>query len=757
MGKSLISSYKTTIALLSLYALSMAIATFIEKYSGTEIAKIAIYHSPLFFILQLFLVINFVAVLLERKLFRSGKWGFFTIHLAFIIILAGALTSHIFGKEGAIHLREGDKSEYMIIRSNKGESERKLPFGMELIKFTLKRYPGSSSPSSYESLIRVHDKDGKSFESLISMNNVLDYKGYRFFQASFDKDEKGSILSINQDVAGRNVTYTGYILLVIGFILSFTGKNTRFRQLSRNLKQLKKSAAAGLILLFFSLSANAQDNSIKDLYNLFQKNAVPVEHAAHFGALPLQSLDGRIEPVSAFSSEVLRKLHRSDKIGNLNSDQFLLSLIAMPDMWMQLPFITLKNKKIASHFGLTSGQCAYIELFDEEGNYKLQRDLDAIFAKPPSARSHFDKDLIKFDEQINIFYQLATDQMLNIFPIPDDTNHKWSATNELLDSYLENIVLALKTGDWRPAEQSLKAISDYQEKNTSIQINKQRLKAELLSGRLNIFRQCKKIYLIFGGILLVFAFVSLFKRNKFLKIGIISLITLITLGLLYHIFGIALRCYIAGYAPWSNAYETMVYVAAITVAAGLLFARQSTITLALATLFGGIILFVSGLNWMDPQISPLVPVLKSPWLMIHVAVIVAAYGFFGIGFLLGLTNLNLMLFNRKKKYPVLSQRLGELTIINEMALLAGLALMTTGTFVGAVWANESWGRYWGWDPKETWALITLVVYAIALHLRLLKIWDNPKALNWASVIAFASVLMTYFGVNYYLTGMHSYG
>ncbi|GHT60187.1 hypothetical protein AGMMS50239_08630 [Bacteroidia bacterium] len=505
------------------------------------------------------------------------------------------------------------------------------------------------------------------------------------------------------------------------------------------------------LTLFPVTSANAQNASNADI--LLQKYVISTEHAARFGELPMQSLDGRIEPVNTFSSEALRKLHHSDKIGNLNSDQFLLSLLAMPEMWMRVPLITLKNEQIAKKYGLNSRQCAYIELFQDDDIYKLQDDLQTVYSKPPSERSRFDKDLIKLDEQVNVFYRLVNDQMLNIFPEPDAPNHKWSASNELLNIYLFYVQKGLKTGDWMQAEQSLEAIRDYQKKNTTLQIDNQKLKAELLYNRLTIFQQCKKIYLISGGILLVLAFISLFKKNKGLQTGIISLVILILMASLYHLSGIGLRWYIAGYAPWSNAYETMVYVAFITIVAGVFFIRQSSITFALASLFGGVILFVSGLNWMDPQISPLVPVLKSPWLMIHVAVIVAAYGFFGIGFLLGLTHLGLgFIMKKNPESPA-----NKLTIINEMALIVGLTLMTIGTFVGAVWANESWGRYWGWDPKETWALVTIVVYTVVLHLRLVKKWNRPVIFNAASVLAFASVLMTYFGVNYLLSGMHSYG
>ena len=742
MGKSLISSYKTTVGLLLVYALGLGAATFVEKYWGTEIAKVFIYHSPLFFALQFFLVVNFVASALQHQLLRRKKWGFLIIHFSLIIILAGALCTHITGTEGTVHLRAGENLDYMTIRTNRGENPQQLPFRLELIKFTVERYPGSSSPSNFESLVCIHDGT-QSFERRISMNNVLDYKGYRFFQSSFDSDEKGTILSVNRDKAGRNITYTGYALLIIGFILSFTDKNSRFRQLARRL----------LILLIFITPLKVQAGSPENISRFLFRNAVNAEHAALFGALPLQSLDGRIEPVGTFSSEVLRKLHHSDKIGNLNSDRFLLSLLAMPEMWMQVPVIALKNEQIVKQYGLTAGHCAYIQLFEIDGAYKLQDDLDAVYVKPPSERNRFDKDLIKLDEQVNVFYRLVNGQMLNIFPDPEAPNHKWSASNELLNSYLSDVLTCLKTDDWTQAGQSLEAIRSYQEKNTTLRIDDRKLKAELLYNRLNIFRQCKKVYLISGGILLVLSFIALFRKNKWLATGIISLTVLVSIALLYHLFGIGLRWYIAGYAPWSNAYETMVYVAFVTVVAGLFFVRQSSITFALSGLFGGIILFVSGLNWMDPQISPLIPVLKSPWLMIHVAVIVAAYGFFGIGFLLGLTNLGLIaIAGDKPQSPV-----NKLTIINEMALLLGLAFMTAGTFVGAVWANESWGRYWGWDPKETWALVTIVVYAVVLHLRLVKKWDRPVVFNIASALAFACVLMTYFGVNYFLSGMHSYG
>jgi len=418
----------TTIVLLIVYALGLALATFIEKYHGTLAAKTMIYYSPLFFLLQFLLVVNFLVALVKHQLLKRRKWGFIIVHFAFIVILLGALVSHLFGEEGILHLREGESSNQIAIRTNKETSFHTLPFTVELIKFKLTRYPGSSSPSSYESELLVH-VDGETRHERVYMNNVLDVKGYRFFQASYDQDEQGTILSVNRDVAGRNVTYTGYLLLIIGFLFCFMGKHSRFMQLSRRLKELRNSSTAIILLLLvtvFPFSAEAKESS-SPMLDAVQKYIVPVEHAAKFAALPIQSTNGRMLPVNTFSSEVLRKLHKSDKIGKLNSDQFLISLLAMPDMWMRVPFIAISNNDLADYFELSQDELAYIEVFDSNGQYKLQERLEKAYNKMPAERTRFDKDLFKLDEQINIVHQLLNHQMINLFPQEDDPNHTWFA------------------------------------------------------------------------------------------------------------------------------------------------------------------------------------------------------------------------------------------------------------------------------------------------------------------------------------------
>ena len=606
------------------------------------------------------------------------------------------------------------------------------------------------------------------------MNNVLDVKGYRFFQASYDRDEHGTVLSVNKDVAGRNITYTGYLILAVGFFLFLMDKNSRFMRLNRQLRELRNPARMSFLAVIFFFSAMGAHASDKpDMKEVVLKYTINPEHAAKFGALPVQSINGRMVPVNTFSSEVLRKLHKSDRYDSLNSDQFLLSLLAMPGMWTHVPIITLSNKELISYYGLSGKECAYTEFFDREGHYKLQGKLEEAYNKPPVERGRFDKDLIKLDEQVNILHQLINYQMLNLFPKEGDPNHKWYAAGDdlsvfsgkdsmfvsrIMGWYLSEVQNGLKNGDWSEADKVLGMISTYQQaKGKDLNISPEKMRAEIRYNRMDIFHQCKKGYLIAGGLLLVFAFISLFHKERWITYAMKALSWVILLVFLFHIYGMGIRWYIAGYAPWSNSYETMVYVAWATVSAGLLFARKSKLTFALATLFGGIILFVSGLSWMDPQINPLVPVLKSPWLMFHVAVIVGAYGFFGISCLIGLTNLTLMSVSGTGNRDMLRDRIKELSLINEMSLWIGLALMTIGTFLGAIWANESWGRYWGWDPKETWALITVMVYVIVTHLRLISKCNNSWSLNLSSVLAFYSVLMTFFGVNYFLSGMHSYG
>jgi len=763
--KKILSSYATMLCLLAIYALGLAAATFIENAYGTGLAKALIYYSPLFFLVQLLLVANFLTVAVAHNWLKMKKWGFIIFHLSFIVILTGAVITHFFGGEGELHLREGEISDRVRVHTSRGEKVHVLPFQVELVKFTLKRYPGSMSPSSYESELFVY-ADGAKRQALVYMNNVLDVKGYRFFQASFDSDERGTVLLVSRDMAGRNVTYAGYLLLFVGAILCLTGRNGRIRTLIKQLRKPKTVAVALLLGLCVGVYAQQPSATIAA-----GNSPVDAGHAARFGKLAVQSVNGRIIPLNTFSSEILRKLYKKTQTGHLDSDGFLLSLLSMPEMWAHTPIIAYSNDEIAAKFHLTAKHCAYIEAFNGDGSYKLQDALDAAYRKMPVERNAFDKEIIKLDEKINIFNQLLNYQLIRIFPSADE--QEWYAPGDDLShfegqdsafvtriffGYIAEVRQALTTGEWGRADEALDMIAKYQrERGQNAGFNNDALKRELRYNKLNPFRWSRIGYLSLGGLLLVFAFAQFFRNKRGLRWTIRGLSVGVLVVFHFHMLGMAMRWQIGGYAPWSNSYETMVYVAWATVFAGLLFARRSAVTFALATLFAGLILFVSELNWMDPQINPLSPVLKSPWLMFHVAILMAAYGFFGVSFLTGFTNLTMMSVIRKADIERQASSLRELSVINELSLWTGLILMTIGTFMGAVWANESWGRYWGWDPKETWALITIIVYVMVTHLHLWQKRYNLWLFNLCSVVAFASVLMTYFGVNYFLSGLHSYG
>ena len=529
-------------------------------------------------------------------------------------------------------------------------------------------------------------------------------------------------------------------------------------------------------MLFFSGAAQVSAGTSQAIVEVMpnsiaeavQKLAIPSAHAGRFGAIPVQSTNGRIIPLNTFSSEILRKIHKDTRFGQLNSDQFLVSLFAVPEMWKRVPLIIYSNETISVFFGLPANECAYMDMFHEDGTYKLLQKLSEAYQKPPANRTGFDKGIIQLDEKVNILHQLFSYQLLRIFPHIEDPDQNWYAPGDdlsvfngqdslfvssIFNRYLSEVQDALKSGNWSKPDEILDMITTFQTaKNNVPEFAGKLIALELKYNKLDVFHRCKIGYLSFGGLLLLFTFLSISGKNSRYRLIIRILGICVLLVFHFQMLGMGMRWKIGGYAPWSNSYETMVFMAWDVVLVGLLFVRRSPVTFALATLFAGIILFVSGLSWMDPHINPLVPVLKSPWLMFHVAILMAAYGLFGVSFLIGLVNLLQMALLRKN-----NKSLHELSIVNEISMNLGLILMTAGTFMGAVWANESWGRYWGWDPKETWALITMIVYVMVTHLHLLRKWYNIWLLNLCSVLAFASVLMTYFGVNYFLSGMHSYG
>ena len=722
----------------------------------------------------------------------------------------------------------------------------KLPFSITLRKFELERYSGSMSPSSYASEITVTDTEMKSVRPFrIYMNNILNYRGYRFFQSSYDPDELGTILSVNHDYWGTMVTYLGYLLLLFGMIMTLFNKNSRFRTLM-NLTtqiQLKRKAnktimLVGLLFVTSWLSATGNVNS---------KSA----HIASLNSLLIQdAAQGRIEPLSTFASDVLRKISKHNSYKGMSAVEVLLGMSVNSAYWSNEPFIKVSNPQLEQELGAINGYVSYNKLFDFDkgGSYKLKDIVEKVYQKQESSHNKYEKEVINVDERINICTQIFLKSMLAIFPVPGVENGKWtvaqpsmSGTSQskgvcpyvaangnsgmggamdgmnsgsgmgetnpqsgmgsdsamsqmnphtgmgdlkpnapmgvctrgtstsmtktgmnspelLLTNYFDAVIQAEKTGNWNTASEQLALIKSYQLANGGNNLpSANRIKLEISYNDWNIFMNLAINYAILGLVLLLLHFMYIFKPNTRLeKVLNLAFYPLALLFLAYTL-GLAIRWYISGHAPWSNGYESMIFVGWGSSLSGLLFARKSTLAFTTTALLSAIALSVAGMSWMNPEITNLVPVLKSYWLIVHVAVITSSYGFLALGAILGLLNLILMISRTKNNTTRIKDNILEISYIIEMTLTVGLFMLTVGTFLGGIWANESWGRYWGWDAKETWALVSILVYAVILHLRLIPKTNNPLVLSSSALIGFSSVIMTFLGVNYYLSGMHSYG
>ncbi|WP_243347662.1 cytochrome c biogenesis protein [Parabacteroides sp. FAFU027] len=729
-----------------------------------------------------------------------------------------------------------------------GKMSRILPFSLTLRAFQLDRYPGSMSPSSYASEITLKDTERKSVRPYrIFMNNILNYRGYRFFQSSYDEDEQGTILSVNHDYWGTFVTYIGYLMLVIGMGMTLFNKRSRFQKLIRMADELQqKRKVITILALLITVSTFAANNS----------SVSKAEHLKAFSRLLVQDgAEGRIEPISTYSSDILRKIYKKNAYKGQSPEEVLLGMITNPKDWKKEPIIKVNHDQLAKELGAKDGHISYNQLFDTKtGSYKLSGIVDKAYIKDQSKRNTYEKEVVYLDERFNICSQIFDGSLLALFPEKSATNGKWSAAKQtgmttsgsangcpycaknktshagtgsdngmkmppadedipsdassetdggmnphigmgnmsmpdpsmgactrnqktpmsmfasptapapenspegLLGTYIKAVNGAAKSGNWRAASDALAKIEKYQQQNSSITLpSAAQVKTEILYNEWDLFNNLAYIYFTVGAILLGLHLLNIFKYRKGVqKVLDFSYYPLVALFVVYTA-GMGLRWYISGHAPWSNGYESMLFVGWAASLSGLLFARKSPMAFSVTALLSATALIVAAMSWMNPEITNLVPVLKSYWLVVHVAVITSSYGFFAMAMLLGLVNMILMIAKKENNQERLNDNIKELSYIIEMAMIIGLFLLTIGNFLGAVWANESWGRYWGWDAKETWALVSILVYAVILHVRMIPGGNHPYILSALSVIGFGTVIMTFLGVNYYLSGMHSYG
>ncbi len=638
-----------------------------------------------------------------------------------------------------------------------------LPFAFKLLAFELERYPGSQSPSSYASELEVIDNSA-SFAYRIFMNHPLTYKGYTFFQSSYDMDEKGTILEVNKD-PGKWPTYFGYFLLCVGFVGNFFTKGSRFLKLRAF---LQKSALALLLPLLC-----AQTTSLKadtDTLEQFRKNSY--EHAnGVFSSLLVQDYRGRIKPISTEAVELVNKITGKSSLFGLSPEQMILGMSSNAALWQEMKIIKLSNPSIKKVLGLApeAEYVSFASMFDDEGYYKLAKQVSTANQKPQSKRDTFDNDILKFDEKLNIAYLTLKGVLFKFIPIPNDASHTWIAPNDaftqpqissevksMLNDYFVGLQEGIATNQWENANSALAKLKENQRSYSGeILPSETRVRAEVLYNHMGLFQKLIGFYFLLGCGAFTLALISIFKGKKYpiMEKGIVYVFIA---GFMAHSFGLALRWYISGHAPWSDSYESMVYIGWSAGFAGVMVFRKSILSLAAAAILAAIVMLVAHMSFVNPQITNLVPVLKSYWLTVHVSVITASYGFLGMGALLGFIALLLMVLKNKKNALRMNEQIRHLVAINEISLIIGLSMLTVGNFFGGIWANESWGRYWGWDPKETWSFVSIIVYALILHLRFIPKFNSVYVFSIASLLGYSSIMMTYFGVNFYLTGMHSY-
>ncbi|WP_010523423.1 cytochrome c biogenesis protein [Aquimarina agarivorans] len=553
------------------------------------------------------------------------------------------------------------------------------------------------------------------------------------------------------------------------------------------MKSNRKHQILTVFVLIFSLQIQitvAQQLHKLAPYELINRQLIDADHAENFAKIQIQDFQGRIKPVHTLAVDLLRKIYgkdnfkykdQSNKIKKVTATQAFLGMQFKPDSWQLLPCIKIEktvHDTISNLLPISDkGYAKPAQFFSFDGNYLIKPLVTDAYAKVEGKRNTLDKSIIKIDERLNIIWAIFNGQFLKIFPSPIAENNTWYAPkeeanfigddqlvyNKIIPNYLLQLQKAKTSNNWTAANETIDILTAFQKKNApNLLISPNKIAWEISYNKQHIFFKSMMAYTLVGIILLIAGFFELFFDKKWIfvigKIGFIGVIAIFA----YHGFGIILRWYVSGHAPWSNGYEATIFISWIAVLAGIAFSKKSKLPAAATALIAVCLMGIAHGNLMNPEITNLVPVLKSYWLMIHVAVITGSYGFLTMGSLLALIVLICMLFISKAQKQRIHPKIIELTKINEKTTTIGLFMLSVGTFLGGVWANESWGRYWGWDPKETWALISIIIYSFVLHIRIIFKSNFLYTYNVFSLFALSSLIMTFFGVNYYLSGLHSY-
>lgn len=744
--------------LLGILLFVLTIATILEKVNGTEFVNNHIYSSVPFIILWGSTALASLLYMIKRKLYR--QWTTFLLHLSFILILVGAFVTWIDGEQGTLQLKLGEKTMSFI---NKGGEKRTLPFGISLEDFEIIYYKGTRAPMDYVSRITVSaENNSESIEGEISMNKIFSFMNYRFYQSGYDANGQGTVLSVSHDPYGIGITYTGYSILLVSIILFFLNPQSTFRQLMksyRNNSQDIKKGCSILFLLFISTfpmgsRAMAADHPLP--------KTLPRETAGRFGDLYILYND-RICPLQTFARDFTIKLYGKPTYHGLTSEQVLTGWLFYYDSWKNEPVIRIKSNEARRLLDI-KGQYASVKDFAGSTNeYKLEDAMRQIHL----GRQITDrKGIEEANEKFNIISMVCTGALMKIFPYRDAKgntlqwyaqsdrlphemgNEQWTFTRKAMNYVHEQIVM--KRFD--EVNRLLNKIKQYQQKECGEALpSASKFKAEKLYNQFDYSKPIAILCLCIG----LFAFIyycrcTVTEKNICCSLAFIFNLLLCSI-FIYLSMTIVLRGYVSNHLPLSNGFETMQFMAWCTVLLTFFLQRKFTLSVPFGFLLCGLTLLVSMFGEQNPRITQLMPVLQSPLLSIHVVAIMTAYSLLAFIMLNGITAVVLHYSTENCETAI-----DFLQRISRLILYPAVFLLTIGIFIGAVWANVSWGRYWGWDPKEVWALITMLVYALALHPASLKWFRYPMFFHVFGIVAFLTVLITYFGVNFLLGGMHSY-
>lgn len=737
----------------------MAAATIVEKSQGTDYAHAHYYGAWWFILIWAVLAALGAFYIIKRKVKCASTLA---LHLSFIIILAGALLTHISAKRGMIHLRIGQPTDtYMAQDEEQGMQEEKLPFSLCLQKFEAKMHDGTNAVADYSSKFTVIDGDDKS-EGEVSMNNIYSHRSYRLYQSSYDEDGKGSVLAINADPYGIPVTYTGYALLFISLVWMLFDPKGGYRKLLKS-PLLKKGALMTALILSMG---NIQTLHAESATGNLQNAVLPKETAEKFGELHILYND-RICPVQTFALDFCKKIYGVRSYLGLTAEQVLSGWVFYGNTWANEPFIKIKSGEMKTAMNLPDYASLNTFFNREMGGYTIGQYVQEYYN---GQQDKFHQQAADIDGKIQIIMELREGISLKVLPYTFTKNVKATKDHSFIKAgtttwfspvdklpqavehqhalYIKNVFSLLngdvKAGNTRRVNEFFVKMKKYQEVSSGNSLpTATQYKAERINNAFPFATILFMANLTLGFIAL---FYTIYRMTKKREIKALNIALPILLGVSFFAltFGLALRWIISGNIPMSNGYESMLTVAWFVMLISILMQLRIRIVMVFGFLISGFFLLVSHINQIDPAIGQMMPVLNSPLLSIHVSIIMMSYALLSLTFICGIMGICLRSHGE------------ELQALSRIFLYPALTTMGYGIFIGAIWANVSWGNYWSWDSKETWALITFMIYAVVVHTQSLPVFRKPLVYHIYITLAFMSIAMTYFGVNYFLTGMHSY-